>query len=88
MKPGIWKRKTLSRKKDLEKFRRLKADNPAYTGFRGANTVTVKPQAALETVICSVCQRKRNVASETLPAERQTYVCQRCQDSQSPATLG
>ena len=76
----------MSRKKDLEKFLRLKADNPDYTGFRGAHTVTVKPQAALESVTCSVCQRKRNVAVDTLPTDRQTYVCQRCQDSQSTET--
>ena len=73
----------MSRKKDQERFLRLKGENPDYTGFRGAGTVTVKPQAALERVTCSVCGRKRNVAVDTLPADRQTYVCQRCQDNQS-----
>ena len=76
----------MSRRKDLERFQRLKAGNPDYTGFRGAETVTVKPQAALESVTCSVCQRKRNVAVDTLPVDRQTYVCQRCQDNQSDNT--
>ncbi len=70
----------MSRRKDQERFLRLKAENPDYTGFRGGNTVTAKAPAALESVTCSVCQRKRNVAVDTLPADRQTYVCQRCQD--------
>ena len=73
----------MSRRKDQERFLRLKTENPNYTGFRGANTVTVKTQAALESVTCSVCQRKRNVAVDTLPADRESYVCQRCQDDQA-----
>ena len=76
----------MSRRKDQERFLRLKAENPDYTGFRGGNTVTAKPQVALESVTCSVCQRKRNVAVDTLPADRQTYVCQRCQDDRSDNT--
>jgi len=73
----------LSRKKDLERFLRRKAGNPDYTGFRGTDTVTAKPQSALASVTCSVCQRKRNVAVDTLSADRQTYVCQRCLDAQT-----
>lgn len=76
----------MSRRKDQERFLRLKAENPDYTGFRGGNTVTAKAQVALESVICSVCQRKRNVAVDTLPSDRQTYVCQRCQDDPSGDT--
>ncbi len=78
----------MSRKKDLERFLRRKAENPDYTGFRGADSVTAKPQAVLESVTCSVCQRKRNVAQDTLPADRQTYVCQRCQENQPANTPG
>ena len=70
----------MSRRKDQERFLRLKAENPDYTGFRGGNTVTAKPQVALAGATCSVCQRKRNVPVDTLPADRDTFVCQRCQD--------
>ena len=73
----------MSRRKDQERFLRLKAENPDYTGFRGGATVTAKVQVALESVTCSVCRRKRNVAVDTLPDERQSYVCQRCQDDRS-----
>ena len=76
----------MSRRKDQERFLRLKAENPDYTGFRGGDTVTAKAPVALESVTCSVCQRKRNVAVDTLPPDRQTYVCQRCQDNRSDNT--
>ena len=78
----------MSRRKDLDRFLCRKAENPDYTGFRGVDSVTVKPQAVLESVTCSVCQRKRNVAEDTLPADRQTYVCQRCQDDPGGDTPG
>ena len=69
----------MSRRKDQARFLRLKQRNPDYTGFRGRNTVTAKPQVLLESATCSVCGRKRNVASDSLPEDRDTYVCARCQ---------
>jgi len=32
-----------------------------------------------ETVVCSVCNRKRNVDSDNLPEDVSTFVCLRCQ---------
>ena len=69
----------MSRRKDLERYLRLKQANPDYQGFRGAETASKKP-GSLETVVCSVCRRKRNVASDTLPADRDSYVCLSCQE--------
>ena len=74
----------MSRRKDLERYRRLKQDNPDYLGFRGADTVTEMQAAALESVTCSVCGRKRNVTSDTIPADRESFVCLNCQESSLP----
>ena len=72
----------MSRRKDRERFLRLKEQNPTYTGFRGADTVvaTPPPTPVLESVVCSVCNRRRNVAADTLPADRADFVCLRCQE--------
>jgi len=71
----------LSRRKDQERYRRLKQANPDYQGFRGAETAPANKTESLETVVCSVCRRKRNVAGGALPADRDTYVCMRCQEA-------
>ena len=73
----------MSRRKDRERFLRMKEQNPTYTGFRGADTVveTPPPPPILESIVCSVCQRRRNVPADTLPANRAEYVCLRCQDT-------
>ena len=76
----------MSRRKDAERFTRLKEQNPGYMGFRGANTAAARPAASLETVICSVCNRKLNVDGHSLPADRSEYVCLRCQEVQAPAS--
>ena len=73
----------MSRRKDQERYRRLKQANPDYQGFRGAEAAPKKAES-LETVVCSVCRRKRNVASGTLPADRDSYVCLRCQEAGLP----
>ena len=76
----------MSRKKDLERFQRLKAQNPDYVGFRGVNTAPPTPPEVLEPVVCSVCNRRRNVAVSNLPDDRSTFVCLRCQDQAEAAT--
>jgi len=68
-------------RKDRERFQRLRESNPGYVGFRGSDTVIIRvPSPATETVVCSVCNRKRNVASDSLPEDVSTFVCLRCQD--------
>jgi hypothetical protein len=73
----------LSRRKDRERFLRLKEQNSDYTGFRGPGTATAPPQPQLESVVCSVCRRKRNVPINTLPDNRGSFVCLQCQETQA-----
>ena len=73
----------MSRRKDLERYLRRKQDNQDYVGFRGVVTEDAPAAAvALETAVCSVCQRKRNVEVDTLPENRSTFVCMSCQEAQ------
>ena len=68
-------------RKDRERFQRMREGNPNYVGFRGNDTVINRvPSAATETVVCSVCNRKRNVASDSLPDDVSAFVCLSCQD--------
>jgi len=68
-------------RKDRERFLQLQGENPDYIGFRGSNTVITRvTPPATETVVCSVCNRKRNVPTDSLPEDRGTFVCLRCQD--------
>ena len=70
-------------RKDRERFLRLKDANPDYSGFRGAETVTAPtppPPPVTESVTCSSCGRKRNVSVDTLPEDRSSFVCIRCQE--------
>ena len=69
-------------RKDRERFQRLQECNPDYVGYRGLDTVTVTqvPPPQTETVVCSMCNRKRNVASDSLPEDISTFMCLRCQE--------
>ena len=78
----------MSRRKDVERFQRLKGQNPGYVGFRGAETAPARPIPVMESVTCSVCNRKRNVDSSTLPVDRNDYVCLRCQEEPASAPPG
>ena len=71
-------------RKDRERFQRLRESNPDYVGYRGLDTLTVpatSSEAETETLVCSVCQRKRNVASNSLPEDLSTFVCLSCQEN-------
>ena len=76
----------MSRRKDQERFARLKAQNSAYHGFRGSDARTEKPVDVLETVVCSVCNRRRNVPATGLPNDRANFICRGCQDEQTAAS--
>ena len=71
----------MSRRKDLERFEQRRRANPDYAGFRGDDTVVEKPPVPMESIVCSVCNRKRNVPNDTIPADRDSYVCLRCQET-------
>ncbi len=72
----------MSRRKDMERFLSRKQQNANYVGFRGLGMVAAPVAAALESIVCSVCQRKRNVEVDTLPEDRSTFVCIICQETQ------
>ena len=68
-------------RKDRERFQRLRDSNPEYVGYRGKETATAQtPLSETETVVCSVCNRKRNVDGDSLPEDVSTFVCLRCQE--------
>jgi len=70
-------------RKDRERFQRLRDSNPDYVGYRGKETAAAQvrlPETETETVVCSVCNRKRNVDSDNLPEDVSTFVCLRCQE--------
>ena len=68
-------------RKDRERFQRLRDSNPDYVGCRGKETVAIQaPLPETETVVCSVCNRKRNVDSNSLPDDVSTFMCLRCQE--------
>jgi hypothetical protein len=76
-------------RKDRERFQRLRDMNPDYVGYRGVSTVTTRAASpTTETVVCSVCSRRRNVASDSLPEDVSTYVCLRCQDVSGVYSVG
>ena len=75
-------------RKDRERFLRLKETNPDYAGFRGTATVEAAappPPPVTESVTCSVCNRRRNVSVDSIPEDRSSFVCLRCQEEATAA---
>jgi hypothetical protein len=73
----------MSRRKDRERFLRLKDQNPDYRGFRGVGATTTPEPVELGSATCSVCRRKRNVPVDTIPEDSSTFVCMQCQEQQA-----
>ena len=68
-------------RKDRERFRQLRENDPNYVGYRGTGTSTLRSRSSdTETVICSSCQRKRNVVITSLPENASEYICMSCLD--------
>ena len=73
----------MSRRKDRERVESLKASNPDYLGFRGYDREPGRGgPAPMQSVTCSLCGRKRNVAPSVVEAEGDQYVCLSCQEEQ------
>jgi hypothetical protein len=86
MRPGkvqIHEGHKMSRRKDRERFNRLKEQDSSYRGFRGINVASTPTPVELGSVTCSVCQRKRNVPVDTIPEDPSTFICVRCQEQQT-----
>ena len=73
----------MSRRKDRERFDALKRLNPDYQGFRGyGEAASGSGSVPLETTVCSICGRRRNVAVGLALEEGESYVCLSCREEQ------
>jgi DNA-directed RNA polymerase subunit RPC12/RpoP len=71
----------VSKRKDRERFLAQKQSNPDYVGFRGRIAGSgVIPDTRLESITCSKCGRKRNVAAGIALEHSGDYVCSTCQE--------
>jgi len=72
----------MSRRKDRERFLQKKRLNPDYSGFRGYGKEPERPgQTPMQTVVCSVCGRKRNVPLGVALEAGENYVCLKCREA-------
>lgn len=72
----------MSRRKDKERFQRMKRLDTGYKGFRSHQEEPTVPPKIQEvtSVLCTICGRKRNVAYGTpIPAEG--YICLTCKEA-------
>ena len=76
----------MGRSKDRQRVEAMKRLDPDYKGFRGhGNEPSRRGRTPLESVTCSVCGRKRNVARGIAVEQGGSYVCSRCsEDSGEP----
>ena len=73
----------MSRRKDRERFGAMKRLNPDYQGFRGyGEAASGSASVPLETAVCSICGRRRNVAVGVALEEGESYVCLSCREEQ------
>jgi hypothetical protein len=71
----------VSRRKDREKVESLKARHADYVGFRGYDRQPDRQgPAPMQSLTCSVCNRKRNVPADIVVADGGKYVCLSCQE--------
>jgi len=71
----------VSKRKDRERFLAQKQLNPDYVGFRGhALGAGVEPTTQLESITCTRCGRKRNVAAGVALEHSGDYICSTCED--------
>ena len=71
----------MGRRRDLERYEKMKRLNPDYKGFRGHQNEPDQPgKTPLESVTWRICGRKRNVAVGIALEQGSSYVCVRCSD--------
>ena len=77
----------MTRRKDRERYEAMRRLNPDYQGFRGAGEeATTSGNLPLETVTCSICGRRRNVAVGIAMEEGDSYICLSCREGQEVAS--
>lgn len=71
----------MSRRKDRERFEAMKRLNPDYRGFRGYTAEPTQPgNTPLQSVVCAICGRRRNVPLGVAMEQKDRFVCQQCRD--------
>ena len=76
----------MGRRRDEQRFERMKRLNPDYKGFRGYDREPTRPgNTPLVAVTCSACSRKRNVPVGIAQAQGDAYVCVRCTEERALA---
>ena len=71
----------MGRRRDAQRYERMKRLNPNYKGFRGYSNEPNRPgNTPLVAVTCSSCGRKRNVAVGIAQERGDSYVCLRCSE--------
>lgn len=69
----------MSRRKDRERFEAMKGLDPDYQGFRGhAGEPSNRGKAPLESLVCTVCGRKRNVPRGVALDSGEGFMCASC----------
>lgn len=64
----------MSKRKDREKFERIKRLYPEYQGYKGPRINSPSPPE-LKSLVCTRCGRRRNVS---LDVPEEGFVCVRC----------
>ena len=72
----------MSRRKDIERYIALKAQNPGYGGFRGYNQAETGQSQSLQAMTCTVCGRRRNVPVDVAQEQTEGYICLSCREEE------
>ncbi|MBI2935777.1 MAG: hypothetical protein HYY31_03075 [Chloroflexi bacterium] len=74
----------MSRRRDRDRIDVMRRLDPGYPGFRGPEKEPTRPgNLVLVSVVCSICQRKRNIPPGMVPQRTEEYVCLSCREKQS-----
>ena len=69
----------MSRRKDKERIEAMKRVDPEYKGFRGYDSEPIRAgRTQMEAINCTVCGRKRNVATGIAMQQRNSFICSSC----------
>ncbi|MCH8108528.1 MAG: hypothetical protein IIB15_00220, partial [Chloroflexi bacterium] len=64
----------MGRRRDMERYEKMKRLNPDYKGFRGHQNEPDQPgKTPLESATCRICGRKRNVVVGIALAQGSRY---------------
>ncbi len=74
---------TVSKSKDRQRYGAMRRLNPDYAGFRGHDEEPTQPgKAPLQSLVCVLCGRKRNVLLGIALEQGARYVCLACREQE------